>query len=282
MAQSIAQGIYNLTMSSLNPSTTLSTVITIARGAGAILRAAGSDREADFKLNETDLVTEYDRRSEAFIVSAIREAFPDHALRGEEGTRINPGAEYEWLIDPLDGTTNFAHGLPIYSVVLALLHHSNPIVGVIYDPTRDELFTATKGGGAFLGDSPMRVSARQPLSRALLVTGFPYDIRTNPDNNIARFNHFAVRARAVRRLGSAALDLAYVSAGRLEGYWESWLNPWDVAAGVLMVREAGGRVTNYDDQPIPVPNTGLVASNGLIHAEMLTVIREGDNAPRPD
>src|SRR3990172_4186957 len=237
MAQSIAQGIYNLTMSSLNPSTTLSTAITIARGAGAILRAAGSDREADFKLNETDLATEYARRSEAFIVSAIREAFPDHALRGEEGARVNSGAEYEWLIDPLDGTTNFAHGLPIYGVVLALLHHGDPVVGVIYDPTRDECFTSTKGGGAFLGDSPMHVSARQPLSRALLVTGFPYDVRTNPDNNIARFSQFAVRARAVRRLGSAALDLAYVAAGRFEGYWESWLNPWDVAAGVLMVRE---------------------------------------------
>lgn len=259
----------------------LSTAITIARGAGAILKAAGSDRDADFKQNEIDLVTEYDRRSEAYIVSALRAAFPDHALRGEEGALANPGAEYEWLIDPLDGTTNFAHGLPIYSVVLALLHRGDPIAGVIYDPTRDELFTATGGGGAFLDDRPLRVSTRQPLSRALLVTGFPYDIRTNPDNNIARFSHFAVRTRAVRRLGSAALDLAYVAAGRFDGYWEGRLNPWDVAAGTLMVREAGGRVTNYDDEPIPVPNLGLAASNGVIHREMLTVIREGENAPRP-
>jgi fructose-1,6-bisphosphatase/inositol monophosphatase family enzyme len=127
----------------------------------------------------------------------------------------------------------------------------------------------------------LQVSAHQPLSRSLLVTGFPYDIRTNPDNNIARFTHFAVRARAVRRLGSAALDLAYVAAGRFDGYWETRLNPWDVAAGVLMVREANGRVTDYDDDPVPVPTTGLVASNGLIHAEMLAVIRMGDSAPRP-
>jgi len=259
----------------------LQTSITIARGAGEILKNATADRTADFKMNETDLVTEYDRRSEAYIVSQLREAFPAHAVRGEEGARVNSGAEYEWLIDPIDGTTNFAHGLPIYSVVLALLHHGEPVVGVIYDPSRDELFTTLRGEGVYLNNRPLHVSNRQPLSRALLVTGFPYDIRTNPDNNIDRFNNFVVRARAVRRLGSAALDLAYVAAGRLEGYWESRLNPWDVAAGVLMVREAGGRVTDYADQPVPIPTLSLVASNGLIHNDMLTVIREGDRAPRP-
>ncbi|MBM4424050.1 MAG: inositol monophosphatase [Chloroflexi bacterium] len=268
-------------MPSIELAHALSTAAAIARGAGAILQEAGSDRAADFKLNEIDLVTEYDRRSEAFIVAALREAFPDHALRAEEGSRANSGAEYEWVVDPLDGTTNFAHHLPIYSVVLALLHRGDPLIGVIFDPTRDEMFTAAKDEGAFLNGKPLRVSATRPLSRALLVTGFPYNIRTNPDNNIARFNHFALRARAVRRLGSAALDLAYVAAGRLDGYWESWLSPWDVAAGTLMVREAGGRVTNFDDVPVPVPNIGLVASNGLIHSEMLTVIREGENAPKP-
>ncbi len=259
----------------------LQTAITIARGASEILQSAPTDPAADFKLNETDLITEYDRRSESFIVAALRQAFPDHAVHGEEGSRANAGADYEWLIDPIDGTTNFAHGLPIYSVVLALLHRGEPVVGVIYDPTRDELFTAVKGEGAFLNNRRLQVSKRQPLSRALLVTGFPYNIRTNPENNLARFCHFAVRTRAVRRLGSAALDLAYVAAGRLDGYWESWLNPWDIAAGVLMVREAGGRVTDYADQPMPIPHLGSVASNGLIHAEMLTVIREGDAAPRP-
>jgi myo-inositol-1(or 4)-monophosphatase len=266
----------------MNPySTFLQTAVTIARDAGQILKSADHNRVADFKQNETDLVTEYDRKSEANIVSHLQAAFPDHAIRGEEGTRLNSGAEYEWLIDPLDGTTNFAHGLPIFSVVLCLLQNGDPIVGVIYDPSRDELFTATHGGGAFLQDRRLHVSNRQPLSRALLVTGFPYDVRTNPDNNLDRFAQFAVRSRAVRRLGSAAIDLAYVAAGRLDGYWEGRLSPWDVAAGALLVREAGGRVTNYADEAVPVPDTGLVASNGIIHQEMLTVIHQGDSAPKP-
>lgn len=260
----------------------LTRAVEIARGAGDILKSADYSRAADFKQNETDLVTEYDRRSEAFIVSKLQEAFPTHAIRGEEGTHINSGADYEWLIDPLDGTTNFAHSLPIYSVVLALLYQGDPIVGVVFDPTRNETFTALRGGGAFLNGQPIHVSTRQPLARSLLVTGFPYDIRTNPDNNLERFAHFSVRSRAVRRLGSAAIDLAYVASGRLDGYWETRLNPWDVAAGCLMVREAGGRVSNYDDVPVPVPAyMGLVASNNLIHGEMLTVIHEGDKAPKP-
>ncbi|HKZ70402.1 MAG TPA: inositol monophosphatase family protein [Anaerolineales bacterium] len=268
-------------MPTLNQTSILSTAVAVARGAGDILKSADANRAADFKLNETDLVTEYDHRAEAYIVAELQKAFPDHAIRGEEGARVNSGAEYEWLIDPLDGTTNFAHGLPIFAVSMALAQRGDPIVGVIYDPSRDELFTTAKGEGAHLNGNRLRVSARQPLSRTLLVTGFPYDIRTNSDNNIARFSHFAVRARAVRRLGSAALDLAYVAAGRIDGYWESRLNLWDVAAGVLMVREAGGRISNYADEPLPIPNIGLVASNGLIHQEMLTVIREGEAAPKP-
>ncbi len=259
----------------MNFDTTLTTAVQIARGAGDILKNADTVRAADFKQNETDLVTEYDRRSEAFIVEHLQAAFPGHAIRGEEGTQINSGAEFEWLIDPLDGTTNFAHNLPIFSVVLALLQQGEPVVGAIYDPSRDELFTGIKGGGAFLNGKLLKVSTHTPLSRALLVTGFPYDVRTNPDNNLAQFNRFAVRARAVRRLGSAAIDLAYVAAGRLDGYWEGRLNPWDVAAGVLMVREAGGHVTNYDNEPLPVPHIRLVASNGLIHDEMLAVLHEG-------
>jgi myo-inositol-1(or 4)-monophosphatase len=262
--------------------TFLAAAAEIARGAGFIIKTADSNLTAQFKLNENDLVTEFDRRSEAFIVSKLQEAFPRHAIRGEEGALINNGADYEWLIDPIDGTTNFAHSLPIYSVVLALLYKGDVVVGVIYDPSRDEMFTATQGGGAFLGERLVKVSVHQPLSRAVLVTGFPYDVRTNPNNNLDRFAHFTVRSRAVRRLGSAALDLAYVACGRLDGYWEGTLHPWDVAAGTLMVREAGGRVTNYADEPVPVPYAdGLVASNGIIHEEMLRVIREGDNAPKP-
>ncbi len=263
------------------PNPILSTAIAIARRAGALLVDGNGSRAATFKLNETDLVTEYDRRSERLIVAALRQAFPDHAIRAEEGALINSGADYEWLIDPLDGTTNFAHGLPIFSISMALLHHGEPVVGVVYDPSRDECFSAARGEGAYLGRQRLHVSSKRPLSRSLLVTGFPYDLRTNPQNNLAQFGHFAVRARAVRRLGSAALDLAYVAAGWLDGYWEFRLKPWDIAAGVLLVREAGGRVTDHGDQPVPVPHTDLLATNGLIHDEMLTVLREGDNAPRP-
>lgn len=262
------------------PPSTLETAITIARRAGEILKDATGNRTADFK-GEIDLVTEYDRRSEAYIVSALHETFPDHALRAEEGSRANTGAEYEWLIDPLDGTTNFAHGLPIFAVSIALLHKGEPILGIVLDPSRDECFWATKGEGAFLNGKKIQASSTQPLSRSLLVTGFPYDIRTNPQNNIAQFTQFAVRAQAVRRLGSAALDLAYVACGRFEGYWEFRLNPWDMAAGVLLVREAGGLVTDHSRQPVAMPTAGLLASNGLIHDEMLAVLREGNNAPRP-
>lgn len=258
----------------------LSTAVSIARRAGAILKENNGDRNVDFK-GEIDLVTDYDHRSEALIVSALGEVFPDHALRAEEGSRANTGADYEWLIDPLDGTTNFAHGLPIFSVSLALLYRGEPVVGVVYDPSRDECFTAEKGGGTFVNGQRLQVSATPTLDAALLVTGFPYDIRTNPHNNLAQFTHFAVRARAVRRLGSAALDLAYVAAGRFDGYWEFRLKPWDIAAGVLMVREAGGRVTDHDGQAASVPDAALLATNGLIHDEMLTVLREGENAPRP-
>jgi myo-inositol-1(or 4)-monophosphatase len=260
----------------------LASATEIARGAGNIIKTADSNLTAQFKMNENDLVTEYDRRSEVFIVSKLQDAFPTHAIRGEEGALINSGADYEWLIDPIDGTTNFAHSLPIYSVVLALLYKGDVVVGVIYDPNRDEMFTATVGSGTFLNDRPVKVSTHQPLARAVLVTGFPYDVRTNPNNNLDRFAHFTVRSRAVRRLGSAALDLAYVACGRLDGYWEGSLHPWDVAAGVLMVREAGGIVTNYANESVPVPYAeGLLASNGIIHEEMLRVIREGDKAPKP-
>lgn len=262
------------------PNPFLATATAIARRAGNILRDTDGNRQAEFK-GAVDLVTDYDRRSEAFIVAALREAFPDHALRAEEGSRANGGADYEWLIDPLDGTTNFAHGLPIFSVTLALLHHNEPIVGVTYDPTRDECFTAARGEGAFLNGQPLHVTDNKTLGAALLVTGFPYDIRTNPENNLGHFNNFAVRSQAVRRLGSAALDLAYVAAGRFDGYWEFRLNPWDIAAGALMVREAGGRVTDADDQIVPVPHAAVVASNGLIHEQMLAVLRDGEAAPRP-
>ncbi|MEK7807528.1 MAG: inositol monophosphatase family protein [Chloroflexota bacterium] len=257
----------------------LSTAITIAKNAGAILKENNGDRQINFK-GAIDLVTDYDKRSEAYIVSALRQAFPDHALHGEEGTRVNKGADYEWLIDPIDGTTNFAHGLPIFSVSLGLAHHGEPVLGVVYDPSREEIFSAIKGEGAHLNGKPIRISTTSNLNHSLLVTGFPYDARTNPDNNVKEFVQFTMRSQAVRRLGSAALDLCYVASGRFDGFWEKRINLWDVAAGTIIVREAGGVVTEATGES-PIPHHCIVASNGLIHDEMIAVLRDGDNAPLP-
>lgn len=257
----------------------LQTAIEIAQNAGAILKEHNGDRQITFK-SEIDLVTDYDKRSEAYIVNALRQAFPDHALHGEEGTRINKGADYEWMIDPLDGTTNFAHSLPIFSVSLGLAHFGEPLLGVVYDPSREEIFSAIKGEGAHLNGKPIRVSTTSNLNHSLLVTGFPYDARINPDNNVKEFVQFTMRSQAVRRLGSAALDLCYVASGRFDGFWEKRINLWDVAAGTIIAREAGGVVTEANGES-PIPHHCIVASNGLIHNEMMTVLRDGDNAPLP-
>ncbi len=251
----------------------------LARQAGALLRQGYGDSVQVKLKGSIDLVTEYDLRSEQFIVDGIRGAFPKDAILAEEGSEIEAG-EVCWLVDPLDGTTNFAHGLPIFSVSIAGLQDDETIFGVVYDPLRDELFRATAGGGAWLNDRPIRVSAAKRLEDSLLVTGFPYDIRTNPDNNLDHYNVLAVLSRGVRRLGSAAIDLAYVAAGRMDGYWELRLNPWDWAAGVLLTREAGGVVTDFAGNPHkPFKSNTLAASNGLIHGSLLEALQQETSAP---
>src|SRR5574337_617081 len=206
----------------------------LAREAGAILREGyGSAKTIEHK-GAIDLVTEFDRRSEALIVGELRRAFPDHAICAEEGSGNTSAGEYEWLVDPLDGTTNFAHGFPAFAVSLALTRRGQLVLGVVYDPLRDELFTAEAGHGATLNSSVIKVSLQTDLSLSLLATGFPYDVRTNPHNNFAQFRQFQLRAQAVRRAGSAALDCAWVAAGRMDGYWEFRMNPWDVGAGALL------------------------------------------------
>jgi myo-inositol-1(or 4)-monophosphatase len=253
----------------------------IAREAGAMLREGyGSAKTIEHK-GVIDLVTEFDRRSEALIVSALRQAFPDHAIRAEEGSGNSSAGEYEWLVDPLDGTTNFAHGFPVFAVSLALTRRGQLALGVVYDPLRDELFAAEAGHGATLNGSLIKASTQTELSKSLLATGFPYDVRTNPHNNFAQFRQFQLRTQAVRRAGSAALDCAWVAAGRLDGYWEFRMNPWDVGAGALLVREAGGRVTTAGGDENFLGRDSIVASNGHIHAQMLRVLREGDQAPLP-
>ncbi len=225
---------------------------------------------------DKDLVTEVDQESERLIVGHLLESFPDHNIIAEEGQYPQGDAPFRWIIDPLDGTTNYAHGYPWFCVSISLESAGELLAGVIYNPMHDELFTATKGGGAFLNGQRLHVSRRRPLQNSLLGTGFPYDCASDPLNNFDNFIAFQKAARGIRRAGAAALDLAYVAAGRLDGFWELKLNPWDVAAGVLLVREAGGTVTTFDGSGYDVRNHRIVASNGLIHDEMIAMLKQLD------
>lgn len=249
--------------------------IDAARAAGQLLhREHSRTRQVSFKGTSTNLVTEMDGRAEALVIDALLGQFPDDGILGEEGGARRGRSGRRWIIDPLDGTTNYAHGLPIYSVGIGLEDKGVVQLGVVYDPSRDEMFVAERGGGAQMNDAPIRVSTTAELDVSLLVTGFPYDARTNPDNNLKEYAAFALRARAVRRLGSALLDLAYVASGRLDGFWELGLSPWDVAAGGILVEEAGGRLTDLRGAPVDINRPKIVASNGRIHDAILRVLKE--------
>ena len=249
----------------------------LARAAGALLREGyGTALQVEYK-SAIDLVTEYDRRCEALILAGLRGAFPGHGILGEESGRT-AGDAYEWLVDPLDGTTNFAHGYPMFAVSLALTYQGRLAAGVVYDPLRDELFAAEAGAGATLNGRRLRVSEVTDLGRALLNTGFAYDVRTTARNNLPEFTAFLLRAQAVRRAGSAALDCAYVGAGRAEGYWEFGSKPWDLGAGALVTLEAGGRVTTAEGDVNFLGKPSVVVSNGHLHEQMLAVIAEAGGA----
>ncbi len=227
---------------------------------------------------DKNLVTEVDKESERLIVGHLLSRFPGHDIVAEEGDYLQSGSPCRWIIDPVDGTTNYAHGYPWFCSSIALEVEGELVAGVIYNPIYDELFTAAKGDGAYLNGKRLSVSNSTPLCNSLLGTGFPYDCATDPANNFANFIAFQKSARGIRRAGSAALDLAYVAAGRLDGFWELKLKAWDVAAGVLMIREAGGVVTTFDGSIYDVFNDKIVASNGLIQdsmVTMLTVVAEG-------
>jgi myo-inositol-1(or 4)-monophosphatase len=216
-----------------------------------------------------------DLLSEKVIVSEIRKRYPDHSLLAEEKTDLQENSPYRWIIDPLDGTTNYAHGFPVFSVSIALEKAGEVILGVVYDPTRDELFVGKKGKGTRLNGRKVHVSSTPKLSESLLATGFPYDLRESPADNFDHFRNFALRVHAVRRAGSAALDLCYVAAGRFDGFWEMKLGPWDLAAGGLMVREAGGKITDFLGNPISLDGKYVVASNGKIHRQMVQILKLG-------
>jgi myo-inositol-1(or 4)-monophosphatase len=222
---------------------------------------------------DVDLVTIADRQSEALIIERIRKQFPNHDVIGEEGTRIETGSEYKWYVDPLDGTTNFAHGYPVFCVSLAVERSGERIAGVIYDPTRDEMFSAEKGSGARLNDKAMHVSTVANLGECIIGTGFPSHKRhKNP--NIYFYHQITLRTHGVRRAGSAALDLCNVASGCYDGFWEFNLNPWDTAAGVLMVEEAGGKVTDFYGGPFQIASRETLGSNTLIHESLLHEFQE--------
>jgi myo-inositol-1(or 4)-monophosphatase len=229
------------------------------------------------KKGTIDLVTETDREIERGFRALIATRFPSHEVLGEE---YSPAAdrkrvpEFCWVFDPIDGTTNFAHGLPIFSASLALEINGEAVVAAVYDPNRRELFTAERGSGAWLNGAPMRVSSAGALIDALLCTGFPYSVQQKPEELVGLFAHFLGISRAVRRLGSAAIDLCYVAAGRLDAFWEMDLGPWDISAGALIVEEAGGRVTATDGTPFRSRRGNVLASNGRLHAQMLLAIAE--------
>jgi len=264
----------------------LETILPIAHQAGAMVRDHFPQTALTgvrFK-GAVNPVTETDTAAEALIITGLRSAFPDHRILAEESGGDDwraPGPPI-WVIDPLDGTVNFSHGFPHVGISLALLVEGEPVVGVVYDPLRQETFATTAGGGATLDGRPIHVSDAERLADAFLATGFPYDRRTAADNNVERLGHFLRRSQGVRRAGAAVLDLSYVACGRLEGFWELGLNPWDVGAGILLVREAGGRVTDFSGGSDHFAGRTIVASNGRIHQQMLQVIREGAAAPRPD
>jgi myo-inositol-1(or 4)-monophosphatase len=253
----------------------LEVAVEAARSAGAYQRYRfASPIDVDLK-GDKNLVTEVDRESERLIVELLRERFPGHNILAEEGDYPPGDSELRWIIDPLDGTTNYAHGFPWFCVSIALERAGDVLAGVIYSPMTDELFTAVQGGGAYLNGRRLHVSGRSPLQNTLLGTGFPYDCATDPANNFTHFIAFQKAARGIRRAGAAALDLACVAAGRLDGFWELKLKPWDVAAGVLLVREAGGTVSDFDGSGHDIFGHRIVASNGLIHGEMTALLSRG-------
>ncbi len=228
------------------------------------------------KKGSIDLVTEIDLECERMCRAVVAERFPGHDILAEElgGASTHPGSRFRWVFDPLDGTTNYAHGLPIYCSSLGLEIDGRVEVGAVYDPSRRELFSAERGEGAYLNGRALHMSDTATVVEALLVTGFPYDVHAKGEELVALFGAFLGRARAVRRLGSAALDLCYVAAGRFDAFWEQDLKAWDVAAGALIVAEAGGRVTGMDGAPFDVASGHLLASNGHVHDEILALIRE--------
>lgn len=257
----------------------LNIAVKAARKAGNIINRASLDLELlqVTSKGRSDFVTEVDHAAEAAIIDTLKAAYPRHAILAEESGASDPQgeAEYVWIIDPLDGTTNFIHGFPQYAVSIALQHRGQLAQAVVYDPTRNELFTASRGRGAFLNDRRIRVSRRTQLREALIGTGFPFRQLDNLDAYLRIFKRVTEESAGIRRAGAAALDLAYVAAGRLDGFWEFGLSPWDMAAGALLIQEAGGFVADFDDTPNFLRTGNIVCGNPKVFAQLLKLVQDG-------
>ncbi|MBI4126895.1 MAG: inositol monophosphatase [Deltaproteobacteria bacterium] len=246
--------------------------IALARRAGTIqLKHLGNVGRIDYK-SEVDIVTEVDRECEDVIVGGIHKKFPDHDILAEEGSGTRSRSSFQWVIDPVDGTVNYAHGFPFFAVSIGVAYEGKPVIGVIYDPNRDELFSAIEGQGATLNAKKIRVTTEGVLRKSLVASGFAYQ-GEGIEQNMKHFRNFVRSARAVRRPGSAAIDLAYVACGRIDGFWEIDLKAWDMAAGVVIIREAGGQITNFAGGPFDLYGKEILASNGKIHQDMVHVLK---------
>ena len=251
----------------------LATAMALAEDAGKYIRESASRFGQVGYKGRADLVTDVDRKAEEIILSGIKKAYPDHAVLAEESGESPARSDFRWVVDPIDGTTNFVHGYPFFCVSIAVQHRLETVAAVVLNPMAGELFTALKGQGARLNGIPIAVSTTTELSRALVATGFPYRLGERWQHSMRLFEAFYLNSHGVRRDGAAALDLCYVAAGRFDGFWEYELQPWDVAAGLLIVREAGGMVTDFQEQPSGIADRQVLASNGRIHGEMLKIIK---------
>ena len=248
-------------------------VIQIVKEAGEVIREGfGKKFSIEYKTNASNLVTEIDKKSEALIIDFIKKEFPGHSVLAEESGEHKTCSEYLWVIDPLDGTTNFAHGLPIFAVSIGVQKNGETICGVVYDIMRDEIYISEKGSGSFRNGRKLQVSVNDDLQKSVLVTGFPYNIVENPDHAFERFIASLKVSRAVRRLGSAAIDMCYVASGVFDGFWEVHLHPWDVCAGKLIVEEAGGIVTNFNNEKIDIYSKQFLATNNFVHGSMIKML----------
>lgn len=251
-------------------------IIYIAKEAGETIRNAHGTRfSIEIKSNNLkNLVTEIDKKSERTIIDFIKKKYPAHNILAEEGGETKSSSDYLWVIDPLDGTTNFAHGLPIFSVSIGLQYKNETIAGVVYDVMHDVIYSAEKGSGSFENNKKISVNSNENIEESLLVTGFPYNVAENPEKVFERFIEMLKAARAVRRLGSAAIDFCYVATGVFDGFWEVHLNPWDICAGKLIVEEAGGKVTDFYGNPISIFNKTILSTNGKIHDKMIELLNK--------